>query len=102
MIEHAEYATYEALTKIATKGGGRPFVWPEEGAFSEKGKWSFNEEHEEFEPLWVDPTTASLLVKVHDALNEVNAVRFAARLGESRGWFGGLVEHAWGRVKCPR
>lgn len=89
-----------ASLKALQSGGACAFVWPDEGSFVGQ-KWKFNEAHEkEFEPLWVDPTTAKMLVMVYDALqNPEIKDKFAEWIAKGRGHFGALVEKGWSLVK---
>ena len=94
------FASFDHLRSIASTHEGRKFVWPDEGEFAADG-WQFNAAHRgEFEPLWIDPTTASLMCKVYDALSEPkNRDKFVAWVAKHRGTFGKLVDFCWQRVK---
>jgi hypothetical protein len=94
------FGSLAQLQEIVAKKQGVAFVWPDEGTFDGPGgEWAFNADHEgEFEPLWIDPTTAGMLIAVYDALNDENKAKFAALAAEGRGSFAFLVESAWERV----
>lgn len=88
-------ASVDRLRRIATTKCGEAFVWPNEGEFSDSG-WKFNDTCQDFQPLWVDPTNANLLVKVHDRLEKTeNQQKFQSMIADDRGTFGFLVEESW-------
>jgi hypothetical protein len=92
-------ATTEQLRWIIQKHQYRGFVWPDEGGFA-AGRWSFNEDHlGRFEPVLVDPASASAMLAVRDALNQSNQSKFDKELSEHRGLFGSLLELCW---SCTR
>ena len=98
-------AAFDQLEAIVRQRTGMAFVWPDEGAFeAEPGEppgavWRFNEQHAEFEPLWVDPSTASLMLQVHGALTRAELkTRLVERVGRDRGAFGQLVEFCWSKA----
>ena len=98
-------ASFDKLEAIVRQRTGMAFVWPDEGAFeAEPGEppgavWRFNEQHAEFEPLWVDPSTANLMLQVHDALTRADLrARLVERVALDRGAFGQLVEFCWSRA----
>lgn len=86
-------ASFEALQEAAA-AGGKAFVWPDEGAF--KGEsWVFNDEHKgEFEPLAIDIISASMLMKVHDAMSPENQDKFRDWVAKDRAHFAWLWEFA--------
>lgn len=96
-------ASFDRLRAIARDRTGMAFVWPDEGAFEQSYPeeptvtvWRFNEQHDGFEPLWIDPTTASLLLRVHDGLSRAAVQeRLRERVGRDRGTFGQVVELCW-------
>jgi hypothetical protein len=93
------FASLFMLRKIKDTKTSRHFVWPDEGDFDEDGLWEFNEEHADFDPLWVDPTTASALVLVYEALEkEATREKFEHMIAQHRGTFGLTVEFAWKHV----
>jgi len=100
-------ASFDRLRAIARDRTGMAFVWPDEGAFEtsypeEPTVWRFNEQHDGFEPLWIDPTTASLLLRVHDGLNRVDVQeRLRERVGRDRGSFAQIVELCWSSARQP-
>lgn len=58
----------------AVKGGKKPT-----GTRIEKIRWVFeNHQAARVDGVFLDATTASMLVKIHDALNEKNRVMFVA------------------------
>jgi hypothetical protein len=103
-------ASFDLLRAIARDKTGMAFVWPDEGSFEEVAcpdeqtvaVWRFNQQHEGFEPLWIDPTTASLLLRLHDALSRVEVQeRLRERVGRDRGTFGQIVELCWSAARPP-
>lgn len=92
-----QLASLEALQA----GGACAFVWANEIEFVKDNKWKFNAAHAgEYEPLWIDPTTAGMLVKIYDALQKPeNKAKFADWVSKDRGNFAYLVEMGWSRVK---
>jgi hypothetical protein len=95
-------ADFNALQHMVENHAGQAFVWPDEGSFVD-GIWRFNDAHAgQYEPLWIDPTTASLMVKVHAALiRPENKVKFERWVSKGRGQFGYMVEFCWKRAKAP-
>jgi len=94
-----QFASFEALQDVCKYHAATRFVWPDEGEFV-NGGFVFNKDHEgEYESLIIDATTACLLVKVHEHLSEENQIKFRKRIAEGRGWFGQMVDFAWGRVE---
>ncbi len=88
-------ASMNLLRKIVKDRSGESFVWPNEGEFVEDG-WKFSAECRDFQPLWIDPTSAKLLVDVHDKLGkEENQQKFRDMISDDRGTFGFLVEESW-------
>lgn len=71
------------------------YVWPEEGSFDKKGRWSFNEEHKDFEPLLVDSYSRSAVLVVFNAVNNENATKLAGMLSADRGKFGYWVDNCF-------
>ena len=100
-------AAFAKLQTIVRERTGTAFVWPDEGAFEqslseEQAAWRFNEQHEGFEPLWIDPTTASLVLRVHDALTLASVQeRLRQRVGRDRGAFAQVVELCWSAARSP-
>ena len=100
-------ASFDRLRAIARDRTGMAFVWPDEGAFEqsrpdEQTVWRFNDQHDDFEPLWIDPTTASLLLRFHDALSRVEVQeRLRQRVGRDRGTFAQVVELCWSAARQP-
>jgi hypothetical protein len=96
------FAATEQLRWIIHEHQHRGFVWPEEGWFNH-GRWSFNRGHIGLlEPLLVDPTTASALLTVRDALNQSNQSIFEKELSAHRGSFGLLVDLTWNHRFRPK
>lgn len=90
------YATLLRVQKARHDLTAVALVWPEEGSFNQDGKWSFNAEHKDFEPLLVDIQTANLLCTVYNALSKDETRRkFRDWIRESRGKFAHLVEKSW-------
>ena len=97
------FASFERLRQIRTDHQFKAFVWPDEGGFGGDGTWTFNEAHRDaFEPLLIDPTSASAMIVVHDTLNPKNQARFERLMAEDRGWFGMLFEFSWEHVRFGR
>ena len=100
-------ASFAKLQTIVRERTGMAFVWPDEGAFEpgcsdEQTIWRFNEQHAGFEPLWIDPTTASLVLRLHDALTLASVqARLRARVGRDRGAFAEVVELCWSAARSP-
>ena len=102
----AVVASFDKLGAIVRKRTGMAFVWPDEGAFeADPGDeptltvWRFNERHADFEPLWVDPSTANLMLQVHSALTRADLrARLVERVARDRGAFGQLVEFCWSKA----
>ena len=100
MTQFVKFASIEALREIVEEKEAIKFVWPEEGGFASKsGAWYFNKDHKEFQPLWVDMSTANLLVKIADALSNDNRPKFEAALAADRGSFCYWVDAGWDMVK---
>lgn len=96
-LTQLHFASLDVLRDIQKTCGGRYIVWPDEGGMGDK--WIFNDEHAgKFEPLWVDPTTANLMVKVHDACKPANQEKMADWIAKSRAHFGKMVELSWDSV----
>ncbi len=99
-------ASFDQLEAIVRQRTGMAFVWPDEGAFQQEAGveptgtvWRFNEPHADFEPLWVDPSTANLMLQVHGALTRADLrQRLVERVGRDRGAFGQLVEFCWSKA----
>jgi len=88
-------ASMDLLREIVKTRSGRSFTWPNEGEFVGDG-WKFSAECKDFQPLWIDPTNAKLLVDVHDKLGkEENQQKFQGMVADDRGTFGFLVEESW-------
>ena len=102
----AVLASFDKLEAIVRQRTGMAFVWPDEGAFQQEAcveppdmVWRFNEPHADFEPLWVDPSTANLMLQVHGALTRADLrQRLVERVGRDRGAFGQLVEFCWSKA----
>jgi hypothetical protein len=87
------------MLQEASSGNAKAFVWPDEGMF--KGQtWHFNDAHkDEFEPLLIDKISASMMIKLHDALEKPeNQAKFQEWIGKGRGHFGKLWEMIQERV----
>jgi hypothetical protein len=98
-------ASFAQLEGIVRQRTGMAFIWPDEGAFeADPGDppatiWRFNEQHADFEPLWVDPSTANLMLQVHGALTRTDLrARLVERVARDRGTFGQLVEFCWSKA----
>jgi hypothetical protein len=90
----------DSVREIAAKGQGLALVWPDEGAFDGPGgEWVFNAGHRDYEPLWVDPSTARLLLDFHEALDDANKAKFTELAAEQRGTFAFLIESAHERAE---
>lgn len=102
-------AAFDQLKEIVRSKTLKAFVWPDEGEFKtvtgggdDVSVWTFDNRHAGFEPLYVDPTTANLLVHVHDALTQDDLKeKFRSWVAENRGTFAALVEFCWSRAKAP-
>ena len=102
----AVVASFDKLEAIVRQRTGMAFVWPDEGAFQQEAGdeppgmvWRFNEQHADFEPLWVDPSTANLMLQVHGALTRADLrQRLVERVARDRGAFGQLVEFCWSKA----
>ena len=93
------FATFLRLLKIVEYKQAVAFVWPEEGEFDKHAVFHFNSDHNGFEPLIIDLTTAHAMVTVYGALNEQkNKKMFRDWTAKSRGHFGKLVEFTWDHV----
>lgn len=93
------FAGIDKLREIKDTRTAQCFVWPDEGEFL-AGGWEFNDQHQDFDPLWVDPTTASAMLAVRAALREDQHPKFDERLARDRGSFAVLVEFTWKHVKA--
>lgn len=94
-----EFGSFDAIRRIKDTHTASRFVWPDEGEFT-ASEFKFNVKHKRyFEPLWVDATTANLMVKVHDAVNEADQIKFRKMIAQGRGEFAAMVEFCWGVVK---
>lgn len=100
--DHVLYASLDTLREIVASHNAKAFVWPDEGVFVD-GRWEFNAGHlGRFEPLLIDPTTALLLVKVHEALTEDgNKTKFARWIAHDRGSFATMLQFCWDRASSP-
>ncbi|MEJ6846813.1 hypothetical protein V3589_11410 [Sinorhizobium fredii] len=82
----------------AAEGNAKAFVWADEGRFKKTGTFEFNQRHAEFQPLLIDKVSASMMVKLHDALNAANQAKFEDWVGKDRGHFAALWEMTAERV----
>lgn len=78
-------ASYTLLIDVVEHLTGISFYW--------------ENDESDVEPLWIDPTTANLLVKVHDLLNNENQIKFCRWISSSRWQFGTIVDFSWSRVE---
>ncbi len=92
------FATATRIWKVYESKQGCALVWPDEGSFSPDGEtWTFNRKHAgEFEPLWIDPTTAAALHALYSALQEdKNKEKVRDWIRRDRGLFARMVQIAW-------
>ena len=102
-------ASFAQLEVIVRRRTGMAFVWPDEGTFEADPRdaltatvWRFNEQHADFEPLWVDPSTANLMLQVHGALTRADLrQRLVERVARDRRAFGQLAEFCWSKASTP-
>lgn len=90
-------ASWQALNEAAS-GNAKAFVWPDEGRFKRTGSFEFNEDHQDFQPLLIDKITASMMLKLHDSLNNENQEKFKDWVSKGRGQFAFLWEITLERV----
>lgn len=74
----------------------RSLVWMDEGVFK-GGKWHFNADHADYEPILIDRNTASLMVQAYDAASPESR-KLLDKLIASRGTFCHLAETLWGKA----
>jgi hypothetical protein len=92
---HCTLATWQAV-QDAAEGNACALVWPDEGAFTARGSWRFNEAHKGFEPLLLDRQTGRAMVLCYIALTKVeNRDKFQRMTAAGRGQFARLVEFCW-------
>ena len=82
-----EIVSIDALRRIVKERQHSFFVWPEEGSFDPKGKFNFNAEHKDYEPLMIDTFSASHMVRAYDAVKESNQTKMSEWIGKSRAHF---------------
>jgi len=78
-------ATYARLMDVVDTHTGVQFYWE-------------NDDTRRMEPLWIDPTTANLMFRVHQALSEANQDKFREWVAQSRAHFVTMVEFSWSKV----
>lgn len=88
------FASFGEVLAIKEKAGLKCFVWPDEGEFV-NGKFVFNHQHQDFEPLMIDVQTANLLVKTYKVIAPHNQARMRRLTAKCRGNFGMIVDVCW-------
>ena len=78
-------ASYERVKWVADNHTYRLFTWE-----NDDPSW---------EPLLLDAFTASMLVKIHDAINSDNQAKMDRLIAKSRNSFGRVVEIGWSLVQ---
>jgi hypothetical protein len=73
------------------------FVWPNEGEMK-NGEFSFNEEHKDFEPLFIDKQTQNLLIIGFSKLKPEIREKGLLSIQKSRTKFVRIIEVFWKKV----
>jgi hypothetical protein len=98
-IPTAVLASFNEVKTIFEKRSAKTFVWPDEERITEtKYEVTVGKESITVEPLWVDITTAHMLVTIHDALRPDLQKRMEKWIALSRAHFAKIVEFGWNHV----
>ena len=98
-IPTAVLASYEQVKSIFNERSAKTFVWPDEERITEtKYETTVGKKSITVEPLWIDITTAHMLIIVHDALRPDLQIRMEEWIAKSRAHFGKMIEFGWNHV----
>jgi hypothetical protein len=98
-IPTAVLASYDQIISIFNERSAKTFVWPDEERITEtKYEVTVGRESITVEPIWVDITTANMLMVIHDALRPDLQKRMEKWIAMSRAHFAKIVEFGWNHV----
>jgi hypothetical protein len=101
VISHQDvrFASFQVIREIVDGQQFHAFVWPDEGHFTDDGKWVFNKEHDGYAPMIIDMLTAKVMLTVDEAFKSSdNRQKFRRFIAADRGSFARMVQISWNAV----